>query len=685
MATLTQQSYAGERLLHKLNPKLQMSHAVSVSARKAGGLQRPDEKINAYIERIKRIYDRRPELIEKMLYNKVIIKQEEVPQSYFENQKRKARNDGHGNIEITNELREQEYNTISNNQKTSLKSWIDYFACSDSDTYPLWAKYFAFNGMLKLSSYDKETKTFGKRDKGTVAPFTELNQEALGFVVDVMTKKTSGEELPYPDDMDLREAAASSNFGKLYSWAINKFMPISKEQLANINGKWVKYNQGNDYEPLFNSLQGHGTGWCTASGEETAKKQLEAGDFHVFYSCDKDGNATVPRLAIRMQGNEIAEVRGVASNQNIDSDILKSNVLEDKLNEFGIQGQRYKKKNADMKRLTSIESLVLSNEELSKDDLGFLYEIDSPIIGFGYQKDPRIKEIQEKRNIKKDLSYLLDISESDIAFNKSEIKEGKTKVYYGNLEWEKENANELSSLERIFGNADFKNLEDARGLSVLKNIGGTADFFYLKSAEGLSNLKSIGGNAHFVFLTNATGLSALENIGGWADFSKLTDATGLNALKNIGGYAYFRSLTDATGLSALENIGGNAYFYNLTNAKGLSALQNIGGNAKFVCLTNAKGLSALQNIGGNADFKNLEDARGLSALQNIGGDAYFNYLTDATGLNALENIGGMAYFRSLTNATGLSALKNIGGMAYFTSLNERDRKELLKRIWEGGL
>ena len=37
---------------------------------------------------------------------------------------------------------------------------------------------------------------------------------------------------------------------------------------------------------LVKSLEGKGTGWCTA-GIETARWQLQGGDFHVYYTKDK--------------------------------------------------------------------------------------------------------------------------------------------------------------------------------------------------------------------------------------------------------------------------------------------------------------------------------------------------------------------------------------------------------------
>jgi hypothetical protein len=82
------------------------------------------------------------------------------------------------------------------------------------------------------------------------------------------------------------------------------------EGREEIKGQWVKYEQGDNEaaEKLFHSLEGKGTGWCTA-GKSTAETQIESGDFYVYYTNDSQGEPTQPRLAIRMDGdNRIGEV-----------------------------------------------------------------------------------------------------------------------------------------------------------------------------------------------------------------------------------------------------------------------------------------------------------------------------------------------------------------------------------------
>lgn len=126
--------------------------------------------------------------IRNAFHNEYVIKPENIPDSYFETQSRIARERGEGNIEISPERKNQLINSVIKDQESSLDNWINYFISPEADHYPMWVKYWAFRSMLKLSLYDKEKKSFGLRGKNTVAPFPELNHEALANVVDKIDK-----------------------------------------------------------------------------------------------------------------------------------------------------------------------------------------------------------------------------------------------------------------------------------------------------------------------------------------------------------------------------------------------------------------------------------------------------------------------------------------------------------------
>ena len=395
--------------------------------------QDPSSRIQNYLDRFKEITDRKDpaererglEAIKRVLYRDNIIKPKDIPRSYWETQRRLAREQGHGDIEITGQLREQQAEVIIADQKSSLDTWVDYLSSSDAP-FPDWLKYWAIRSILGMGEYDKEKKEFTKRSKGTVKPFPDLNREALAYILDTIEAKYEKRIINLSEE--LGKLVKEENFAKLYAWAIEKVTPASVDQLTTTQGAWKKYPRGSDHAPLVESLQGHGTGWCTA-GESTAQTQLEAGDFYVYYSLNQNGQPIVPRVAIRMQEDHIAEVRGIAEEQNLDPHI--GEVVQKKMQEFP-DGKEYEKKAGDMKLLTAIDNKMKAGEELFKDELVFLYEINNPIEGFGYEKDPRVKELRDQRDYWLDLPIIFDCLPEEIAWDKKAIDQN-TKAYIGRL------------------------------------------------------------------------------------------------------------------------------------------------------------------------------------------------------------------------------------------------------------
>jgi hypothetical protein len=274
---------------------------------------------------------------------------------------------------------------------------------------------------------------------------------------------------------------------------------------------------------LVKSLEGYPLEWCTAN-PDTARTQLQGGDFYVYYSFNENGEPTIPRLAIRMEGkSKIAEIRGIAPDQNFDPYIHP--VLKDKLNEFGPEGEKYQRRLADMDRLTTIWEQNKNQEPLNKEDLRFLYEIDKKIEGFGYKQDTRIKEVLKGRDARSDLALALDCRPNQISFTKEEALSGDIKYHFGNL--------------------DLRSLTTAECLTLPKSIGGDLYLSGLTIAKGLTLPESVGGSLFLNRLTTAEGLTLPKSIGGNLDLSRLTTAEGLILPESIGGYLDLRGLTTA--------------------------------------------------------------------------------------------------------------------------------------------
>ena len=656
------------------------------------------ERLLDYFNRLEEVHKRVSEsksktgenMLKNFYYDLYVIKPENIPEAYFQNQVRIARERGMGNITLTEEDRKRYADAAIEDQKLTLDKWIEYFLYDDeSKSYEMWEKYWVFQGLQSLGKYDKETKKFAKRDDTTVYPFPPVEKEYIFTTIHLMEeyiKSKTGDE-------EIKAALGNANFKQIYEYVIKQSMLKGECKSKTIEGKWVKYEQGSDYHVLRDSLQGYYTGWCTAAGESFARGQLANGDFYVYYSLDENGDAKVPRIAIRMDGkNKIGEIRGIADGQNMESEMMP--ILNKKLDEFPDK-DNYLKRVHDMDLLTLIDKKTSHGKELSLDEIRFLYEVDREIIGFGYKKDPRINEIKQKRNKVKDYNLVFKYNKEfngDLDLSGLTSAEGLdlSGVNIGGALY----LNNLTSAEgldlsgvNIGGALYLNNLTSAEGLKLPESIGGNLYLWHLMNAKGLELPKSIGGDLNLSGLTSAEGLDLSGvNIGGVLDLSGLTSAEGLDLTGanigglnlsgltsaegldlsgvNIGGALYLNNLTSAEGLKLPESIGGNLYLWHLMNAKGLELPKSIGGDLNLSGLTSAEGLDLSGvNIGGVLDLSGLTSAEGLDLTGvNIGG-LNLSGLTSAEGLDLSgANIGGLD-LSGLTSAEGLDLTgANIGGL-----------------------
>jgi hypothetical protein len=444
--------------LHIKNPELQKSPEVEKAVKKQEGRtnekipNNPNERIEAYMDRLenvflnpkKRVRERNLKMLRPKIYDSLVIKKENFPDSYFELQKKIARERGQAMEETPQETKDQIMEVSIEDQKKSLDAWMDYLSEEDV-AYPTWFKYFIWRNIIKLSQFDKERGEFKKRTATTVAPYPDIYRDALAKILDVYEKvKQDNQNLKDPE---IKESF-SKKFPALYAELVSRSLVAKLEHKEEIHGEWIKYTAGNQQEAdkLFNSVQGKGTGWCI-EGNATSRNYIKQGDFYVFYTYDNDQKPTQPRLAIQMSGSHIGQLRGVLQHQEVEP--MMQEELDKKLQEFGSEADAYRKKSADMKKLTEIEKKTKNNEELDKNELLFLYEIDNSIKGFGYKKDPRIEELRNKRIQKEDMLIIFECKENQVAKKPEEVNE-KTKAYVGKLEKGIFNQIQKYNLEHIY-------------------------------------------------------------------------------------------------------------------------------------------------------------------------------------------------------------------------------------------
>ena len=555
------------------------------------------ERIIKYFNRLEEVHNKVSEtkseagekLLKNFYYDLYVIKPENIPESYFNNQIEIARERGYGNITLTDEEKETKIKQVIEDQKETLDKWIEYFLYDEeSKSYEMWEKYWVFQGLQTLGKYDKETYKFSKRDKTTVYPFPPVEREYIFTTLKLMEdfikdRKTEDE---------IKNALSTGNFKLLYEYVIKQSMLKEKNQSNSTDGKWIKYDQGSDYNILRNSLQGYYTGWCTAAGENFARDQIAKGDFYVYYTLDKNGEAKVPRIAIRMDGKtKIGEIRGIADNQNMEPEMMP--ILEEKLKEFPDRDKYYKQEH-DMQLLTLIDKKVNKNIELGIDELKFLYEIEGQIEGFGWRRDPRIQEIKNKRNQKKDLALIYNINEEEIALSQDEWQQNpmKYKFLFSSLILDKieTNSNGLILPKLINGNLSLDSLNYADEIVLPEVVTGHLSLENLTGATNLIFSKRVGESLVLSNLIKAKRLILPEVVGRSLFLDKLISVEEVVLPKTIGNNLDLSSLTSANGLKFPDFIGKNLYLDSLTSAEGLILPKTIGGCINLSNLQSYKGL-----------------------------------------------------------------------------------------------
>jgi hypothetical protein len=410
-------------------------------------------------------------------------------------------------------------------------------------------------------------------------------------------------------EVEFKNLLNTENFSKIYTQFLIEMPEYSKEGLKETRGKWVKYEQDSKPDELVKSLEGYPLEWCTAN-IDTARTQLKGGDFHVYYSINEDGEAKVPRVAIRMENNNIAEVRGIAPDQNVDPYI--SDVVKEKMTEFP-DSEEYEKKSEDMKKLTEIEEKNNSKQELTKDDLRFLYQIDSTIDGFGHHKDPRIKELIDKREIKSDLSKATGLSREEISINTKEFLNGENIKYH-------------------YGDLILNNLTSCKDIKLPETITGSLDLHELISTEGLELPKNIKGDLLLSELISPVGLVLPETIQGSLDLGNLKSATGLKFPRSIGNSLYLNNLISEEGLELPKIVEGGLDLRRLISANDIKFPKAVGANLMLGSLTSVEGLILPKYIGWRLELGNITSVIGLELSETtVEGNINLDSLTSIEG------------------------------------------------------
>ncbi len=358
------------------------------------------------------------------------------------------------------------------NQSETLTDWF-YYLRSPEASYPDWFKIYALKSISQYTKFDTNLGEKGKfkpRDGKILADFPSCNARALSELYTALEKPVraaSETDEVYAEKVKAhKQKIPSFSFIQEYERLFQKYgtlnlntvrgLPLEAEpvvfkrtasRFSKVRGALMRIPSVRGILPQSNadklvhfltsagsSSEPFNVEWCIA-GIGHAERYLSDGDVHIFYS--KKDDAHFPRVAVVFDelGN-VKEVRGIARRQELEDDEGLSGEVEEILRKLS-GGFDWARRAKNVKRINTLHKKVLKAEELSPDDIQFVYAQQGPVDGLGYgERHPLVDVIRAKRSEKgkfvDDMCTALSVRRDEIAFN-SETPTARTKVYIGGL------------------------------------------------------------------------------------------------------------------------------------------------------------------------------------------------------------------------------------------------------------
>ena len=434
----------------------------------------------AYLSRLDRMIEKHGDALEQKLWEasaeNLVMDYEDIPESYWKQQEQILRDNGQGR-ELSNYEKEILAEDLIDKQRQSITSWANYLGDKNCP-YPLWFKVYAFDGISKMSNaLNLDDADYNRRDNTTALSFPKLNAEILAKVYrqinDFYGVDKENWLSKHSDDEKLVSLVKSANFPKLYAKELvdTKVILKTPERTEDIHGDWFEYKLGDEEE--IASLA-EGTKWCVVDpnvahnylvygqygnpeedddyDQDYEDEDWEDDDYEDDDYDDDDQAETyehddvevenpeakfiIFRLedpnspgvfasngsaSIRLDPNGIVdEVSGLNDGQAVE-DALVPIVKKKALSLPG--GEKYLQKFDDKQALIRLDKKMEKGEDLTKEELSFLYELDRPIATLDTynEEDPRIPELKEKYGIEYALEKGVDANKMVASLDSCDI------------------------------------------------------------------------------------------------------------------------------------------------------------------------------------------------------------------------------------------------------------------------
>ena len=436
----------------------------------------------AYLSRLDRMIEKHGDKVEQKLWEasaeNLVMEYEDIPEAYWKQQEQILRDNGQGR-ELSRYEKEILAEDLIDKQRQSITSWANYLGDKNCP-YPLWFKVYAFDGISKMSNtLNLDDADYNRRDNTTALSFPKLNAEILAKVYrqinDFYGVDKENWLAQHSDDEKLVSLVKSANFPKLYAKELvdTKVILKTPERTEDIHGDWFEYKLGDEEE--IASLA-EGTKWCVVDpnvahnylvygqygnpeedddyDQDYEDEDWEDDDYEDDDYDDDDQAETYEHDDVEVENPEakfiifrledpnspgvfasngsasirldpdgtVAEVSGLNDGQAVE-DALVPIVKKKALSLPG--GEKYLQKFDDKQTLIKLDNKMKEGEDLTKEELSFLYELDRPIATLDTynREDPRIPELKEKYGIEYALEKGVDANKLVSSLDYGDIEE----------------------------------------------------------------------------------------------------------------------------------------------------------------------------------------------------------------------------------------------------------------------
>ena len=405
----------------------------------------------------------------------LVMDYEDIPEAYWKQQEQILRDNGQGR-ELSEYEKEILAEDLIDKQRQSITSWTNYLGdknCPYPLWFKVYA-FDGVSKMGLINKETKEFEKRDKTTVASFPTLNpEVLAKVYRNINEFYDVEKEDWLSKHPDDEKLVSLVKSANFPKLYAKELFDTKTIIKtpENPEDVEGDWFTYQLG-DEDELAKAAEG--TGWCIADpnvahsylsysnyagnendweddedwededeywGDEDEDWKEEEGNngweedennpeedknnpeednqsdpktkfivFKLKAPNSPDGYSTNGVASIRLDPDgKVTEVSGLNEGQAIEDSLIPT-VKEKVLSLPG--GKEFLQKFEDKQTLIRLDKKMKKGEDLTKEELSFLYELDRPIATLDTynSKDPRIPELKEEYSIEYALEKGLDIN-----------------------------------------------------------------------------------------------------------------------------------------------------------------------------------------------------------------------------------------------------------------------------------